>query len=374
MEGGGTARIAPFDASSPLRALSVKLAGLDLAAFTSAPQTMLAVEAELAPSGELLLAGPVKIANSATGPLDRNRLPVASLAANLAVAKDGALKARGVEALFAGGGSAKGDLAWARGKLDAALDVKGLEPARVVHAASRDGPERPHPRRRHGGCAVVHAQPRRSALHDHRRRAHHEPGDRDRAGARGAHGLGARGGRTLRVRRQARVRGGRPARSRESGALREGARGRDQRHPQGGRRARRPAIGAGAGRHREEPFRRSRARRPGRRRRGRNPPRARRGQRGDGRIAGERERCVRQARGRARGEVLFPDLAPIGKAFGVGRGASKAMRSSRAPTPRRTAASRSRRPTCPCPASTAWRRSRRSCPWARRRIRRSPVT
>ena len=127
LEGGGTARIAPFDASSPLRALSVKLAGLDLAAFANAPQTKLAVEAELAPSGELLLAGPVKIANAAPGPLDRNRVPVASLVANVAVAKDGALKARGVEALFAGGGSAKGDLAWAGGKLDAALDVKGLD-------------------------------------------------------------------------------------------------------------------------------------------------------------------------------------------------------------------------------------------------------
>ena len=127
LEGGGKARIAPFDASTPLRALSVKLAGLDLSAFTSAPQTKLAVEAELAPSGELLLAGPVKIANAAPGPLDRNRVPVASIAAGLAVAKDGALRARGMEALFAGGGSAKGDLAWAGGKLDAAIDVKGLD-------------------------------------------------------------------------------------------------------------------------------------------------------------------------------------------------------------------------------------------------------
>ncbi len=126
LEGGGVARIAPFEAT-PLRALLVKLSGLDLAAFANAPQTKLAVEANLAPADGLLLAGPVKIVNTAAGPLDRNQVPVASLAARLAIAKDGGAKAQGVEAAFAGGGSAKGELAWAKGKLDAALDVRGLD-------------------------------------------------------------------------------------------------------------------------------------------------------------------------------------------------------------------------------------------------------
>jgi translocation and assembly module TamB len=126
LEGGGKARIAPFG-PTPLRALSVKLAGLDLSAFASTPQTRLAVDAQLAPEGGLLLAGPVQIVNSATGPLDRNQLPVASLGARLEIAKDGTTRAQGVEALFAGGGSAKGDLAWAKGQLDAALEVKGLD-------------------------------------------------------------------------------------------------------------------------------------------------------------------------------------------------------------------------------------------------------
>lgn len=127
LTGGGRAAIAPFDAASPLRSLAMKLAGLDLSAFANAPRTNLAVEASLAPAGGLLLAGPVTIANAAPGPLDRGQVPVTALEARLALAKDGAVRAQGVEARFSGGGGAKGDLAWAKRKLDAALDVKGLD-------------------------------------------------------------------------------------------------------------------------------------------------------------------------------------------------------------------------------------------------------
>lgn len=127
LTGGGRAALAPFDEAAPLRSLTLKLAGLDLAAFTNAPGTSLAVDATLAPSGDLRLAGPVTIANAAPGPLDRDRLPVESLAGRLALAKDGSVKAQGVEARFSGGGRAAGALAFAKGKLDAALDVTGLD-------------------------------------------------------------------------------------------------------------------------------------------------------------------------------------------------------------------------------------------------------
>ena len=126
LQGGGKARLSPFE-EAPLRALSVKLAGLDLSAFAALPQTRLAVDAELAPAAGLLLAGPVKIANAAPGPLDRNQLPVASIGARLAIAKDGAWTAQGVEVALAGGGSATGALAHAKGRLDASLDVRGLD-------------------------------------------------------------------------------------------------------------------------------------------------------------------------------------------------------------------------------------------------------
>ncbi len=126
LEGGGRARIAPFG-KAPLRALSAKLAGLDLSAFAAAPRTKLAVDAELAAAGDLLLSGPVRIANEAPGPLDRNQVPVASVLARLAIGTDGSVKAQQVEAAFAGGGRAKGDVAFAKGRLDATLDVAGLD-------------------------------------------------------------------------------------------------------------------------------------------------------------------------------------------------------------------------------------------------------
>jgi translocation and assembly module TamB len=126
LEGGGRARLAPFE-RTPLRSLAVKLSGLDLSAFAAAPRTKLSIEAELAPAGDLLLAGPLRIANAAPGSLDADRIPVTSAVARLAITTDGAAKAQGVELAFAGGGSARGELAFAAGKLDARLDVKGLD-------------------------------------------------------------------------------------------------------------------------------------------------------------------------------------------------------------------------------------------------------
>ena len=121
LSGTGAATVEPF-AEAPLRRLVAKLEGVDLAAFAAAPRTRLAIEADLAPAGAAFLAGPVRIANAEPGPLDKERLPIASASARLAIAK-GRTEATNLEIAFAGGGRARGEAAWAGGKLDAKLAV-----------------------------------------------------------------------------------------------------------------------------------------------------------------------------------------------------------------------------------------------------------
>lgn len=121
ISGTGTATVEPFTAA-PLRRLVAKLEGVDLAAFAAAPVTRLAIEADLAPAGAAFLAGPVRIANAQPGPLDKQRLPIAAASARLAFAKD-RVEAKDIALAFAGGGGARGEAAWAGGKLDARLSV-----------------------------------------------------------------------------------------------------------------------------------------------------------------------------------------------------------------------------------------------------------
>ena len=125
LSGTGSAILEMFSAS-PVRSLVVKLEGVDLAGFMAAPRTKLSVQADLAASGAAFLAGPVRIVNADPGPLDQERLPIASATARLSFAK-GRLEARGLALAFAGGGRAEGDLAWSGGKLDAKLAVKDAD-------------------------------------------------------------------------------------------------------------------------------------------------------------------------------------------------------------------------------------------------------
>lgn len=122
LSGTAVAAVGPFTAT-PLRRLDVNLSGVDLAAFAAAPHTKLAVEAQLAPDGAALLAGPVEIANADAGPLDHERLPVTRAAARIAIAK-GRVEARKMSFAFAGGGRAEGEAAWAGGRLDAKVSVQ----------------------------------------------------------------------------------------------------------------------------------------------------------------------------------------------------------------------------------------------------------
>jgi translocation and assembly module TamB len=125
LTGSARARLEPF-AGAPLRALEAKLQGLDLAAFAAVPHTKLSIDAKLAPGEGAVLAGPVSIANALAGPLDKDRLPVESARATVAIGKD-RVRATGVSLVFAGGGEARGEATWAGGKLDAKLAVRDAD-------------------------------------------------------------------------------------------------------------------------------------------------------------------------------------------------------------------------------------------------------
>ncbi len=134
IDGSARARIEPF-AAVPLRSLEAKLAGVDLAAFVASPHTKLAIEARLAAADGALLAGPVSVANSLAGPLDRERIPVESARGHVAIGKD-RVEAKGLAIAFAGGGGASGDARWSGGKLDAKLAVREAD-LRAWHSTLR---------------------------------------------------------------------------------------------------------------------------------------------------------------------------------------------------------------------------------------------
>ncbi len=134
LTGTGAASIGIFSAD-PVRKLALKLDGVDLAGFLAAPRTKLAVVVELAPEPGALLAGPVKIANADAGPVDRQRLPITAASAQLVIAKD-RIEAKSLALSFTGGGRAEGRAAWSGGKLDAKLAVKDAD-LLVWHSALR---------------------------------------------------------------------------------------------------------------------------------------------------------------------------------------------------------------------------------------------
>jgi translocation and assembly module TamB len=125
LSGTGAASLEPFS-EFPLRRLLAKLEGVDIAGFSAAPHTRLTMAVDLAPAGAAFLAGPVTITNADPGPLDMGRLPVASAAAQLVIAKN-RVEARNLVLAMAKGGGATGQAAWSGGKLDAKLFVKDAD-------------------------------------------------------------------------------------------------------------------------------------------------------------------------------------------------------------------------------------------------------
>ena len=125
LAGTGTASLDAFSAA-PLRRLVAKLDGVDLAGFVAAPRTRLAVQADLVAAGAAALVGPVTITNAEPGPLDQGLLPIASAAAQLVIA-NGRVEARKLVVVMAVGGGAEGQASWSGGRLDAKLLVKDAD-------------------------------------------------------------------------------------------------------------------------------------------------------------------------------------------------------------------------------------------------------
>ena len=119
------ARLAPFDAK-PLQSVELRLSGVDLERFQpSAPKTSLSavVKAEASRQG---LTGTLSLANSAGGPIDSNRLPIASAEAHFST--DGLTRASFERAriTLAGGGLLQGGGDVAPGKASVTLEAKDL--------------------------------------------------------------------------------------------------------------------------------------------------------------------------------------------------------------------------------------------------------
>jgi translocation and assembly module TamB len=132
LDGTGTASIEPFE-PTPLRALTVRMRDVDIARFGNLPHTRLALEATLQPAGPGF-KGPVRASNADPGPIDRERLPIASAEGQLTFSREGGKPRVEVrEARFAlnGGGTAQGTVTWHDGRLDAQWRVADANLAQI---------------------------------------------------------------------------------------------------------------------------------------------------------------------------------------------------------------------------------------------------
>jgi translocation and assembly module TamB len=134
LAGSGKAAVAPFE-GTPVRQLVAHLEGVDLSAFADAPRTRLTVDADLVPGDGVLLAGPVRIANAAAAPWDRGGLPLEAASAQLRMTT-GRVEVRAATLRTSGGGSVRGEADWAGGRLDARVAVKDVN-LLALHTALR---------------------------------------------------------------------------------------------------------------------------------------------------------------------------------------------------------------------------------------------
>ena len=129
LAGSGTASVEPFE-TLPLRALTVRARDVDIARFGNLPHTRLALEATLQPAGSSTSSGfkgPVRVTNADPGPIDRERLPIASAEGALAFARErGQVRVEVSDARFVlnGGGTAAGRVAFHDGRLEAQWRVE----------------------------------------------------------------------------------------------------------------------------------------------------------------------------------------------------------------------------------------------------------
>lgn len=142
----GTATVvaAPFE-SVPLRRLEVEASDIDPAAFApGAPAALLRIDAKLLPEADegglgWRLSGPFNITNARPASVDRNGLPVSSLAGHLQWAP-GTLVLSALRSQLPGGGKLEGDARWTAaaaasgagfGHVDANLNLSSVDPARL---------------------------------------------------------------------------------------------------------------------------------------------------------------------------------------------------------------------------------------------------
>ena len=129
-EGGvtGDAHVAiePFEAQ-PVRRIAGNLGGIDINAFfPEAPRTLVSVQADIVATKDNALEGAAQLVNTETGPIDKERLPIAQLKGRLRIAPP-RYDVLGATVAFAGGGSAKGDIRIDGAQAEMKLDVQGVD-------------------------------------------------------------------------------------------------------------------------------------------------------------------------------------------------------------------------------------------------------
>ena len=130
ISGEAQATLTPFAASSMAQA-TLTLRDIDPASWQAgAPSARLAITARLEPHADGI-AGHVGIANTLSGPLDRQRLPLDAVQARLAW-QDGALDLSELTLTLPGGGSLNGSGRWANETLTLDLDARRLDASRLL--------------------------------------------------------------------------------------------------------------------------------------------------------------------------------------------------------------------------------------------------
>lgn len=123
----GRAVLEPFSATTPVRALEVQAADVDLSRhLPDAPKTRMSLQASLAAAGPGTFAGPVRVENAQPGPWDEGAFPFESASARI-VARADRIDVADLEVALRGGGFAGGRAALQRSGVEAELVVKAVD-------------------------------------------------------------------------------------------------------------------------------------------------------------------------------------------------------------------------------------------------------
>jgi translocation and assembly module TamB len=131
-----SARIAPF-APQPIVEAQARLSGIDPAAWIAgAPQAELDLRAELRPGDDSTLGGKLLLVNHRPGAVDRQLLPVESLAAGLTIGED-EFRLRDIDLQLAGGGRLQGSGSLRDGLLALRLAASSLDASALYSSLRR---------------------------------------------------------------------------------------------------------------------------------------------------------------------------------------------------------------------------------------------